>query len=78
MLPLAFFMGMPFPLALRQLQTDDARIVPWAWGLNGFASVIAAAGAQLLAVEHGYTAVAFLGAAAYGGALLVRQPASSS
>ncbi|MDP6380229.1 MAG: SAM-dependent methyltransferase, partial [Phycisphaerae bacterium] len=37
--PLAFFMGMPFPTALRQLDSGSRPLVPWAWGVNGFASV---------------------------------------
>ena len=40
MAPLAFCMGMPFPLALRGLPQP---LVPWAWGINGCASVVGAA-----------------------------------
>jgi hypothetical protein len=52
--PLAFLMGMPFPLALREL---DAPLVPWAWGINGCASVASPVLATLLAVDLGFTAV---------------------
>ncbi len=31
--------------------------IPWAWGLNGFASVVSASLATLLAIEFGFTAV---------------------
>ena len=31
--------------------------IPWAWGLNGFASVLSAALATLLAIEFGFNAV---------------------
>ena len=48
--PLAFCMGMPFPLALRELEPP---LVPWAWGINGCASVVSAALATLLAVDLG-------------------------
>jgi hypothetical protein len=55
--PLAFFMGMPFPLGLRRLATEAPTFVPWAWGINGYASVISAALATLLSVELGSGAV---------------------
>ena len=54
--PLAFAMGMPFPLGLARLARKAPAFVPWAWGLNGCASVIAAIAALLLAIEVGLTA----------------------
>ena len=53
--PLAFAMGMPFPLGLARLAREAPAFVPWAWGLNGCASVIAAIAALLLAIEIGLT-----------------------
>ncbi len=58
--PLAFFMGMPFPLGLRRVAERAPDFVPWAWGINGFASVISAVLATLLAVHFGFTAVIVL------------------
>jgi hypothetical protein len=60
--PLAFCMGMPFPLALREL---DEPLVPWAWGINGCASVVSAALATLLAVDFGFSAVLWIALALY-------------
>ncbi|HEV2037084.1 MAG TPA: hypothetical protein VGQ96_00640, partial [Candidatus Eremiobacteraceae bacterium] len=54
-LPLAWAMGRPFPWALRQL-ADQPRWVPWAWAINGFASVAAASLAPLISVHHGQPA----------------------
>ncbi|QDH71305.1 class I SAM-dependent methyltransferase [Marilutibacter alkalisoli] len=51
--PLAFAMGMPFPLGLARLARDAPAFVPWAWGINGCASVVAAIGALLLAMAIG-------------------------
>lgn len=51
--PLAFAMGMPFPLGLARLARRHPVFVPWAWGLNGFASVVAAIAAVLLAMAVG-------------------------
>ena len=58
--PLAFFMGMPFPLGLRRVAERAPDFVPWAWGINGFASVISAVLATLLAIHIGFTAVIVL------------------
>ena len=55
--PLAFFMGMPFPLGLSYVAKAAPDFIPWAWGLNGFASVISAVLATLLAISFGFTAV---------------------
>ncbi len=55
--PLAFFMGMPFPLGLSRVSARAPDLVPWAWGVNGCASVISAVLASLLAVHLGFTAV---------------------
>ncbi|MFQ5983548.1 MAG: SAM-dependent methyltransferase, partial [Woeseiaceae bacterium] len=55
--PLAFFMGMPFPIGLGKLAAEAADFIPWAWGLNGFASVASTSLATLLAIEFGFTAV---------------------
>ena len=68
--PLAFVMGMPFPLGLKRLAEGAGDFIPWAWGINGFASVLSASLATLLAIEFGFTTVLFLAVAAYGGAAL--------
>jgi hypothetical protein len=64
--PLAFCMGMPFPLGLRRLDAEAPGFIPWAWGLNGFASVISAALATLLAIEFGFDVVLLLAVFLYG------------
>jgi len=60
--PHAFCMGVPFPLALRGL---DEPLVPWAWGINGCASVVSAALATLLAVDFGFRLVLALALVLY-------------
>jgi len=69
--PLAFFMGMPFPLGLAKLAETAPAFVPWAWGINGFASVVAAVLATLLAIEFGFSAVILVALALYAGAALL-------
>ncbi|MBN1106897.1 MAG: SAM-dependent methyltransferase, partial [Deltaproteobacteria bacterium] len=39
---LAFFLGWPFPVGLRTLSGRFPGLVPWAWGINGCASVVGA------------------------------------
>lgn len=63
--PLGFFMGMPFPLGLARVEAADARLVPWAWGVNGCASVTGAVLATLLAIHVGFTAVVVAALALY-------------
>jgi hypothetical protein len=55
--PLAFFMGMPFPLGLKRVSVEAPTLIPWAWGINGCASVLSAVLATLLAIHIGFTAV---------------------
>lgn len=69
--PLAFLMGMPFPLGLAGLARAAPAFVPWAWGLNGFASVVSAALATLLAVEFGFSAVLLAALALYAAAAVL-------
>jgi len=55
--PLAFAMGMPFPLGLTATRHNDPTLMPWAWGINGCASVLSAILAVLLAIEIGFSGV---------------------
>ena len=63
--PLAFLMGMPFPIGLSRLGAEAPAFIPWAWGINGCASVMAALVATLLAVHVGFSMVLLLAAALY-------------
>jgi len=55
--PLAFLMGMPFPMGLSELGRHSESLIPWAWGVNGCASVISAVAATLVAIHFGFTIV---------------------
>jgi hypothetical protein len=67
--PLAFAMGLPFPLGLAALEKVPS-LVPWAWGINGCASVISAALATLVAIEFGFTYVVIAASVFYLAAAL--------
>ena len=53
--PMAFFMGMPFPSGLAIVQRQASQLVPWAFGVNGGASVLASIIGILLAMWGGFS-----------------------
>lgn len=55
--PLAFCMGMPFPSGLTRLGELAPELIPWAWGINGCASVVSAVMATLIAIHAGFSTV---------------------
>lgn len=63
--PVAFFMGLPMPLAIRQFRQSNDDLIAWAWTVNGAASVLSAVLATLLAMEFGYRIVLGLAALLY-------------
>lgn len=63
--PIAFFMGMPFPLGIARVGAGVPALVPWAWAVNGYASVVSAVLAMLLAVHLGFTLVMLLAVLLY-------------
>ncbi|MCK5535302.1 MAG: hypothetical protein KAI79_00670, partial [Bacteroidales bacterium] len=72
--PLAVSMGMPFPLALSSIDSSNSTYIPWAWGVNGCASVISAVLASLLAIHLGFTWVILFALALYLLCLFVFKP----
>ena len=64
--PLGLCMGMPFPQALNRLAESAQYLVPWAWAINGCASVVSAVLATLLAIHFGFTAVILAAIILYG------------
>ena len=71
MAPLGYLMGLPFAGGLRVVEVKGPGLVPWAWAINGSFSVISAVLAVMVALSWGFSAVLWLGAAAYVGALFV-------
>ena len=71
--PLAFLMGMPFPVGLDMVSKRLPSWIPWAWGINGCASVISAILATLLAIHLGFVFVVLMAVSAYLLAALVIQ-----
>jgi spermidine synthase len=64
--PLAFCMGMPFPLGLQEAANRAPALLPWAWAVNGCASVVGAALATINAIHFGFPTVVIMAVALYG------------
>ncbi len=67
--PLAFFMGWMFPSGLMILEKGKPDLIPWAWGVNGFTSVLAAPLAVMLAMSYGFQSVITAAVLCYAGAV---------
>jgi spermidine synthase len=72
--PLAFCMGMPFPLGLAQVAVRMPEMIPWAWAINGCMSVVSAVLATILAIHYGFTVVVGLALGFYVLAAALLQP----
>jgi hypothetical protein len=75
--PLGFVMGLPFPLGLARVSECAPDLVPWAWGINGCASVVAAVMASLLAMHVGFTTVLALALGLYAATPLLLRPGAA-
>jgi SAM-dependent methyltransferase len=64
LLPMGFFMGLPFPLGLRAADKNPA-LVPWLWGINGAASVLCSVLAMVVALGAGISAAFWSGVLCY-------------
>jgi hypothetical protein len=64
--PLGILMGVPFPMGLAWLEETNSSLVPWAWAVNGCASVLAAVLAAIIVLSTNFSVVLLLGAVFYG------------
>jgi hypothetical protein len=63
--PPSFFMGMPYPNGLDNLQETKPNLLPWAWGMNGGLSLVGSALARLVSVASGFPVLLKLGIGVY-------------
>jgi len=68
--PLGFVLGMPFPLGLRLAMQRSSALGSWAWGVNGFFTVIGTVLALIFGMMIGFRIVLVLASVCYLGALL--------
>jgi hypothetical protein len=64
-LPLGLALGMYFPTGLELLRRREPRLVPWAWAVNGVASVAASVLAVILGMAIGFSGVAIVAGGIY-------------
>lgn len=58
-------MGMPFPIGLKFIKNYAPEAIPWAWAINGCASVVSAITASIVAMYFGFTWVVLLSLLCY-------------
>ena len=63
--PLALLMGVPFPIGILALEERQPAMIPWAWGANGYASVVGSVVAALIALNWGFSWVMLAAGAGY-------------
>jgi hypothetical protein len=65
LMPLGLVLGMFFPSGIQTVRRVNERFVPWAWGINGCASVVATVLAVILAMSYGFRFVTLVALSVY-------------
>jgi len=65
LVPLGLVMGMFFPSGILVVRRANEQFVPWAWAINGCASVVATVLAVILAMGNGFRFVSMLALCTY-------------
>jgi hypothetical protein len=65
LVPAGLLMGMMLPTGIRLVSGRHAEIVPWAWGLNGAASVFGSVLAMVISIHWGFAITLALGGTLY-------------
>lgn len=68
--PLGILLGMPFPTGMRVVDNKAPELFPWAWGVNGFFTVIGSVGAMLLGITFGFMVVLAIAGGCYLAAMI--------
>jgi hypothetical protein len=76
--PLGVVLGMPFPMGLKLIGKEAGALAPWAWGVNGFFTVIGSVSAIILGMAFGFTVVLAIAAVCYciAGVVIAFRPAA--
>jgi hypothetical protein len=71
-LPLAFFLGIPFPSCIQLLAVGhNDRYIPWMYGVNGSMSVLGSVLAVVLSMLFGFTPAYCVGLVFYLGVIVI-------
>ncbi len=63
--PLAFFMGMPFPMGIGKIKSNSNLLTAYSWGVNAFFSVIGSVIVVMLSMSFGFRVVFITSAVIY-------------
>ena len=63
--PLGLLLGMPFPIGVRMLTDSKRGLIPWAWAVNGCASVLGSILPTILALSFGFSNVFLVAGVSY-------------
>lgn len=64
-LPMGFFMGMPFPVGILSIKNLPKGAVAWAWAINGIFTVVGGYSAIIISLFAGFTYALLVGGLAY-------------
>jgi hypothetical protein len=70
-LPMAFFMGMPFPMGMLELASKPRGAIAWAWSMNGLFSTIGGGLTVMLSLWLGFHATLLVALGIYASAVPV-------
>lgn len=70
LVPIGIPLGMPFPLGIQALHARSPGLIPWAWGVNGFMTVVGSLMAVVLSMKLGFDETLLVALAIYFVALL--------
>ena len=76
--PLGILLGMPFPSGIQLLNKQSPELIPWAWGVNGFFTVIGSVVALILSMMIGFQAVLWIAIGIYLASMFFISRASSN
>jgi hypothetical protein len=63
--PLGVVLGAPFPLGLRLVSERSQELVPWAWGINGFFTVLGSICGLIFGMAFGFHVVLLIAGVCY-------------
>jgi hypothetical protein len=63
--PTGLLLGMPFPLGIRTVEAECARLIPWLWGVNGYMTVVGSVLSMVIAIHFGFATTLLAAAAIY-------------
>ena len=70
-MPLGILLGIPFPAGIDIISRQAPSLIPWAWGVNGFFTVIGSVLAIILSMSTGFQSVLWIAIAIYLVSMLV-------